>query len=201
MKKVWQERIRTLSEKEIFNYLTIDRGSYQKEAIDYAEKILEDKKSTIIELQKKYDYGQKSIEIEITKRITSEEDIEQIEQNFIERKLETYIHLIKEKDKFIKNEKRKKKRKSKIIFSTTLSLLYSFIFLLENTGSTINIFQFLIAIMIPWFTPFIFILLVELVKVKLSKEHKFELFSDLFIKTWYYFILALFLTLIITSIN
>lgn len=201
MKEIWQDRIESLSEEEIFNYLTIDRGSYQKDAIEYAEKTLEKNKLNIIELQIKYNYNQESILIEITKRINSEENIQKIEQNFISRGLEKYIHLIQEISTSIKNRKKRKKKKSKIIFNVVLSLIYSLILLLKNTGSTLNVYQFLIALMIPFFTPFVFGLIIELFKTKFSKEHKFEVFSDLFVKTWYYFILFLFFTLILSSIN
>ena len=201
MNENWQNIIESFSEKEIFNYLTIDRGIYQKEAIDYAEKILKNKKITLIELQKKYNYDQKSIETEIIKRINSEENKQKIEQDFIDRKLEKYIYLIQEKNTSIKKEKRRKKRKYKIIFNTVLSILYSFIFLLKNTGSSVNVFQFLIALVIPFLTPFIFGIIIELFKVIFSKKHKFELFSDLFIKTWIYFILFLYFTLILSSIS
>lgn len=186
MKEIWQDRIESLSEEEIFNYLTIDRGSYQKDAIEYAEKTLEKNKLNIIELQTKYNYNQESIVI--TKRINSEENIQKIEQNFIARGLEKYIHLIQEVSTSIKNRKKRKKKKSKIIFNAVLSLIYSLFFLSKNSGSTLNVYQFLIALMIPFFTPFVFGLIIELFKTKFSKEHKFEIFSDLFVKTWYYFI-------------
>lgn len=201
MKEIWQDRIESLSEEEIFNYLTIDRGSYQKDAIEYAEKTLENNKLNIIELQTKYNYNQESIVIEITKRINSEENIQKIEQNFIARDLEKYIHLIQEVSTSIKNRKKRKKKNSKIIFNIVLSLIYSLIFLLKNTGSTLNVYQFLIALMVPFFTPFVFGLIIELFKTKFSKKHKFEVLSDLFVKTWYYFILFLFFTLILSSIN
>lgn len=201
MKEIWQDRIESFSEEEIFNYLTIDRGSYQKDAIEYAEKILENNKLNIIELQQKYNYNQKSIVIEITKRINSEENIQKIEQNFIARNLEQYIHLIQEINTSIKNKKSKKKKKTKIIFNVVLSLIYTLFFLVKNAGGTLNIYQFLIAFMIPFLAPFVFGLIMEIFKTKFSKEHKFEVFSNLFVKTWYYFILFLFFTLILSSIT
>lgn len=201
MRENWEKYIESFSEKELFNYLTIDRGIYQKDAINYVEKILRDKKLTLIELQKKYNYDQKSIESEIIKRINSEESIQKIEQNFIERELEQHIHLIEEQNTLIKNREKKKKRKSKIIFNTVLSLIYSLIFLSNNKLGSVNIYQFLVALMVPIFSPFIFYLVVELLKIKFSKEHKFEIFSDSFVKTWYYFILFLYFKIILFAIN
>ena len=54
--EIWQKNIDNLDDKKLFDYLTIERGNYQLEAIEYAENLLNEKKISLIHLQKKYNY-------------------------------------------------------------------------------------------------------------------------------------------------
>lgn len=199
MKKNWKDYIESLNDLELFNYLTIDRGDYQKEGIIYAEEIIKKRGISLIELQKKNNYGITQIKQEIEKRIKSGEDEEFIKENFNTRELNEYIYLIKEEKNNYNKKSNKKKRKSKITFNIVLSLLYSFG--MFSKVSSPNFYQVLAALTTPIITPFIFGTLFDFIKSTINKDYKFKLFSDLFLKTWFYFVLFLWITLIISKLN
>ena len=124
MKENYQTYIESLSDEELFYYLTKNRGEYQKEGIEYAEKTLTNRKLNIIDLQKKYNYNEEIIEQEIVKRILNEEKIEEIVKNFRKRKLEDFIYLIEQKNQLINKKKSWKKIKRRIFYIIILYVIY-----------------------------------------------------------------------------
>lgn len=199
MKEIWQKNIDNLNNEKLFDYLTIERGNYQLEAIEYAENLLNEKKISLIHLQKKYNYNQKSIDLEITKRILNEEPLNKIKENFKQRNLSDYIYLIEEKDNFLKEKKWKKKRNSKITTNVLLSIFFSFLFISRKIENP-NIIHFFLSLTFLFTFPLVLSILIEAIKSKGYKNHKFEFFPKLFYRLWLYVVLF-FLTSLLISIS
>ena len=158
MKEKYQIYIESLSDEDLFYYLTKNRGEYQNEGIEYAEKTLTNRKLNLIDLQKKYNYNQESIEREIIKRIISGENLEKIEQNLIERKLENYINLVQKEGKAIKNKKRWKSNKRGYVLGIISAFTYTLI--IEGFYDITDFIEKTIsAILVPLFVAFIIFLI------------------------------------------
>ena len=149
MKEEWQKNIDNLDIEQLYKYLTIERGNYKIEAIEYAENTLIQRKISLIELQKTYNYNQSSNDTEITRRILNKEPLDKIKQDLEKRNLSKYTHLIKEKHQFLKEKERKKKRNSQITTNVILSLIFSSIFIARIIKNP-NIIDFFIAIIFPF---------------------------------------------------
>jgi hypothetical protein len=197
MKEEWQKNIDNLDIEQLYKYLTIERGNYKIEAIEYAENTLIQRKISLIELQKTYNYNQSSNDTEITKRILNKEPLDKIKQDLEKRNLSKYTHLIKEKHQFLKEKERKKKRNSQITTNVILSLIFSSIFIARIIKNP-NIIDFFIVIIFPFLLTLVLSILIETVKLKTTKNHKFIFFPKFFYKLWLYFILFLLASLIIS---
>jgi len=197
MKEIWQKNIDNLDDKKLFDYLTIERGNYQLEAIEYAENLLNEKKISLIHLQKKYNYNQKSIDLEITKRLSNEEPSNKIKENFKQRNLSDFIYLIEEKDIFLKEKKSKKKRNSKITTNVLLSIFFSFLFISRKIENP-NITHFFISLIFLFTIPFVLSILIEAIKSRGHKNQKLEFFPKLFYNLWLYLILFFLASLLIS---
>jgi hypothetical protein len=197
MKEIWQKNIDNLDDKKLFDYLTIERGNYQLKAIEYAENLLNEKKISLIHLQKKYNYNQKSIDLEITKRLSNEESLNEIKENFKQRNLSDFIYLIEEKDIFLKEKKSKKKRNSKITTNVLLSIFFSFLFISRKIENP-NIIHFFISLIFLFTIPFVLSILIEAIKSRGHKNQKFEFFPKLFYNLWLYLILFFLASLLIS---
>ncbi|MCI2228852.1 hypothetical protein MC378_06700 [Polaribacter sp. MSW13] len=200
MKEEWKKNIDNLDIEQLYKYLTIERGNYKIEAIKYAENTLIQRKISLIELQKTYNYNQSSNDTEITRRILNKEPLDKIKQDLEKRNLSKYTHLIKEKHQFLKEMERKKKRNSQIRTNVILSLIFSSFFI-KRTFRNPNIIDFFIVIIFPFLLTLVLSILIETVKLKTTKNHKFNLFPNLFpnlfYKLWLYLILFLLASLII----
>tara|TARA_B110000208_G_C11525084_1_gene342111 strand:+ start:72 stop:677 length:606 start_codon:yes stop_codon:yes gene_type:complete len=197
MKEEWPKNIDNLDIEQLYKYLTIERGNYKIEAIEYAENTLIQRKISLIELQKTYNYNQSSNDTEITKRILNKEPLDKIKQDLEKRNLSKYTHLIKEKHQFLKEKERKKKRNSQITTNVILSLIFSSIFIARIIKNP-NIIDFFIVIIFPFLLTLVLSILIETVKLKTTKNHKFIFFPNFFYKLWLYFILFLLASLIIS---
>ena len=197
MKEIWQKNIDNLDDKKLFDYLTIESGNYQLEAIEYAENLLNEKKISLIHLQKKYNYNQKSIDLEITKRLSNEESLNEIKENFKQRNLSDFIYLIEEKDIFLKEKKRKKKRNSKITTNVLLSIFFSFLFISRKIENP-NIIHFFISLIFLFTISFVLSILIEAIKSRGHKNQKFKFFPKLFYNLWLYLILFFLASLLIS---
>jgi len=117
MKLQYQDEIESLSNIQLFNYLTKDRHNYSSDYISNVQLVFEQRKLNYKNQQSKSNQSDEEIIEEIKNRINNYENVDLIKSQFILRNLNEKIIIIEKVNEDFQLKQNKNRNKSKTIFN------------------------------------------------------------------------------------
>jgi len=115
MKLQYQDEIESLSNIQLFNYLTKDRHNYSSDYISNVQLVFEQRKLNYKNQQSKSNQSDEEIIEEIKNRINNYENVDLIKSQFILRNLNEKIIIIEKVNEDFQLKQNKNRNKSKTI--------------------------------------------------------------------------------------